>query len=131
MKTIFANVMTRGGKRRRAAALQDAGALTLASAIREASWTVPVLWRFCLALGLSLFVFNQTGFGADAAADFAATWLFLRELEVFFAVLFAIFAFSTSNCQRRHNFATDHDDFQQTSDASTLESHLIMSAGRR
>jgi len=72
MKTIFANVMTRGGKRRRAAALQDAGALTLASAIREASWTVPVLWRFCLALGLSLFVFNQTSFAAAASADFSA-----------------------------------------------------------
>ena len=39
---------------------------------REASWTAPVLWRFCLALGLSLFVFQQTGFAADAAADFAA-----------------------------------------------------------
>jgi hypothetical protein len=55
----------------------------------------------------------------DAAADFAATWLFFRELEVFFAVLFAIFAFSTSNCQRIHNFALNHDDLQQTSDGSS------------
>ena len=64
--------MAGGEKRRRAAALQDAGAFAAASVAREAFWTAPVLWRFGLALVLSLFVFNQTSFAADAAADFAA-----------------------------------------------------------
>ena len=33
-------------KRQRAAALQDADALTDAPEMREASWSAPVLWRF-------------------------------------------------------------------------------------
>ena len=70
---MMANLMAGGEQRRRAAALQDAGAFVVAPFVREASWTAPALWRFCLALGLSLFVFTQTGFAADASADFAAT----------------------------------------------------------
>jgi tetratricopeptide (TPR) repeat protein len=72
MKTMMANQMAGGEQRRRAAALQDAGAFALAPFVREASWTAPVLWRFCLALVLSLFVFTQASFAADASADFAA-----------------------------------------------------------
>jgi len=72
MKSNFPNLTAGGEKRRRAAALQDAGAFALAPAVREASWTAPVLWRFCLTLVLSLFVFTQASFAADASADFAA-----------------------------------------------------------
>ena len=36
-------------KRRRAAALQDAGAIFWNPRMREASWTAPVLWRFAAA----------------------------------------------------------------------------------
>lgn len=39
---------------------------------REASWTAPVLWRFCLALVASVLIFSQPTFAADASADFAA-----------------------------------------------------------
>jgi len=59
-------------KRRRTAALQDAGAFIAAPGAREASWTAPVLWRFWLALVLSLFVFAGNLFAADIAVDFSA-----------------------------------------------------------
>jgi len=72
MKTAFANLMVREEKRRRATALQNAGAFMLAPNIREASWTAPVFWRFCLALVLSALVFNQTSFASDVSADFVA-----------------------------------------------------------
>jgi tetratricopeptide (TPR) repeat protein len=84
MKNLSENLMACGAKRRRVAALQDAGASTLTRGSREASWTAPVLprrakarqrdggWRFCLALVLTLFIFSQKSFAADTSADFAA-----------------------------------------------------------
>ena len=72
MNNGFSCLVSHVEKRRRAAALQDAGAFAMAPVVREASWTAPVLWRFCLALLLGLFVFNQTSLATDATADFAA-----------------------------------------------------------
>jgi tetratricopeptide (TPR) repeat protein len=72
MKNVFQNLMTCREKRRRAAALQDARAFSATPAIREASRSAPALRRFCLALVLSVFFFNQTSFAADASAEFAA-----------------------------------------------------------
>ena len=53
-------------------ALQDAGAFTLTTVVREASCTAPVLWRYCLALVVGLLVISHTTFAADIAAEFAA-----------------------------------------------------------
>jgi tetratricopeptide (TPR) repeat protein len=72
MKSVFENLMAREEKRRRAAALQDASRMTGANVNAPASWTAPVLWRFCLALVASVLVFSQTAFATDATSDFAA-----------------------------------------------------------
>jgi tetratricopeptide (TPR) repeat protein len=69
MKTMTANLMAGGEKRRRAAALQDAGAFAMAPVVREASWTAPVLWRFGFLLVAIFFAGNL--FAADAMADFS------------------------------------------------------------
>ena len=70
MKTSLSYLSCGSEKRRRAAALQDAGAFAHASVSRGASWTAPVLWRFGI-LVLTL-AFAGTLFAADATADFSA-----------------------------------------------------------
>ena len=46
MFDVFQAFGAGGEKRRRAAAVQDAGARAAALGEREASWSAPVLWRF-------------------------------------------------------------------------------------
>jgi tetratricopeptide (TPR) repeat protein len=70
MKCCFPNLTARGERRRRAAALQDAGALAGISISREASWTAPARWRFWILLLTLLAAGNL--FAADVAADFSA-----------------------------------------------------------
>ena len=70
MNTLFAQLMARGEKRRRATALQDASRKTGATANASASWSAPALWRFGILL-LTLF-FTGNIFAADVAADFTA-----------------------------------------------------------
>ena len=70
MNICFVNLAARMEKRRRAAALQDAGAFAIAFGRREASWTAPVLWRFGI-LFLALFLGGNL-FAADVSTDFSA-----------------------------------------------------------
>jgi len=70
MKNRFEPLMTRRENRRRAAALQDAGALTMTHDLREASGSAPVLWRFGWLFLLLACATNL--FAADVNADFAA-----------------------------------------------------------
>ena len=70
MKTIFLHLNRHADKRRRAAALQDADALSSASVFREASWSAPVLWRFGILLLLLALVKNVVA--ADVVLDFSA-----------------------------------------------------------
>ncbi len=70
MKKHLANLVARGEKRRSAAELQDAGAFVIATVLRKASWSAPVLWRFGLLLLALAFAGNI--FAADVAADFSA-----------------------------------------------------------
>ena len=71
MKSWLSNLMARGKKRRRAAAIQDAGALTGISVPREASWTAAALWRFWITVLLATLVFAGKIPAADVAADFS------------------------------------------------------------
>jgi tetratricopeptide (TPR) repeat protein len=69
MKIWFpSNAVNGVGKRRKAAALQDAGAFAIAPILREASWTAPVLWRFWILV--AVFVFAGRVFAAEVTADF-------------------------------------------------------------
>jgi len=70
MKTWFADLIARGEKRRRAAALQDASRNTRTLTNAPASWSAPVLWRF----GLTLLLLVCTGnlLAADVATEFSA-----------------------------------------------------------
>ena len=70
MKKYFLNTIGHGEKRQRAGALQDAGALTGAPVLREASWSAPVLWRF----GIAMLLLACAGriLAADVAADFSS-----------------------------------------------------------
>ena len=70
MKNRFSNFVCETEKRRKAAGVQNAGALTGAPVSRGASWTAPVLWRFGIAL-LALTFIGKI-FAADVAADFSA-----------------------------------------------------------
>jgi len=70
VKDHFTKLTTSREKRRRAAALQNAGAFVIAPALREASWTAPALWRFGIVF-LALF-FAGNLFAADVTADFSA-----------------------------------------------------------
>jgi tetratricopeptide (TPR) repeat protein len=70
MKNYFTNLTEGGEKRRRAAALQDAGAFVMVPNWREASWTAPALWRF--GIMLLMFVFAAKLFAAEANPDFSA-----------------------------------------------------------
>jgi tetratricopeptide (TPR) repeat protein len=70
MKNRFLSFMARAEKRRRAAALQDAGAFACAPRAREASGSAPALWRFGISL-LALFCAGGL-FAADATADFSS-----------------------------------------------------------
>jgi tetratricopeptide (TPR) repeat protein len=69
MKNFLSHSVCHSAKRRRVAALQDAGAFPLASVWREASWTAPVLWRF--GIWVLALVFAGNIFAADATADFS------------------------------------------------------------
>ena len=70
MKNWFSNLAACAEKRRRATALQDAGAFSVASGPREASWTAPALWRFGILVLTLAFAGNI--FAADVATDFSA-----------------------------------------------------------
>jgi tetratricopeptide (TPR) repeat protein len=70
VKDHFTNLTASREKRRRAAALQNAGAFVVAPALREASWTAPALWRFGIVFLALLFAGNL--FAADVTADFSA-----------------------------------------------------------
>ena len=77
MKAIFLHLAGRAEKRRRAAALQDAGAFIHQTIARGASWTAPVLlalWHFVLALA-----FAGNIFAADVVTDFSAANKFYAE----------------------------------------------------
>ena len=71
MKEHFTILTASREKRRRTAALQNAGAFVIAPALREASWTAPVLWRFGIVF-LAAFLFAGNLFAADVTADFSA-----------------------------------------------------------
>ncbi|HUA67863.1 MAG TPA: tetratricopeptide repeat protein [Candidatus Saccharimonadales bacterium] len=70
MKNSFPFLVCQIEKRRKTAAVQNAGAFASAAVLREASWTAPALWRF----GVLLFVLVIAGkvFAADVTADFNA-----------------------------------------------------------
>ena len=70
MNNCFANLTGREEKRRRAAALQNAGAFVIAPVLREAFWTAPAPRRFGIVILALLFAGNL--FAADVAADFSA-----------------------------------------------------------
>jgi len=70
MRAWYSHLAWRVEKRRRAAALQNAGAFGVALASCEASWTAPVFWRFGILLFALIFCGNL--FAADIAVDFAA-----------------------------------------------------------
>jgi tetratricopeptide (TPR) repeat protein len=72
MKNRFHNLMARRKWRRRAASLQDAGAVAEISVSREASWSAPVLWRFGITVLLATLACAGNIFAADVNADFAA-----------------------------------------------------------
>jgi tetratricopeptide (TPR) repeat protein len=70
MKNWFSTFMARIEKRRRAAALQDAGAFSGDRRVREASWSAPVLWRFGICW-LAILCAGRI-FAADVSSDFSA-----------------------------------------------------------
>jgi tetratricopeptide (TPR) repeat protein len=70
MKNHFANLVAHGEKRRRTAALQDAGEFADAPALRKASWSAPVPRRVGILLLALLCAGNL--FAADVTADFSA-----------------------------------------------------------
>jgi len=70
VKKHFTKLIVSREKRRRAAALQNAGAFVIAPALREASWTAPDLWRFGIVFLALIFAGNI--FAADVVADFSA-----------------------------------------------------------
>ena len=62
-------------KRRRAAALQDAGAFSTTRGCREASWNAPVLWRFGPGLDLKMVLEKQTGSRTRHSVRAGLAWL--------------------------------------------------------
>ena len=70
MRSEFSRLVCWVEKRRWAAAVQDAGALDGAPILRDASWTVPAIWRFGILLFALFFAGNL--FAADVATDFSA-----------------------------------------------------------
>jgi tetratricopeptide (TPR) repeat protein len=84
MKAHFTKLTASREKRRRAAALQNAGAFVMAPALREASWTAPALWRFGIVFLALIFAGNL--FAADVAADFSTANRLYAEGKFFDAV---------------------------------------------
>mgnify|MGYP001544215092 CR=1 FL=1 len=72
MKRWIADLMARGEKRRRTAALQNASRNMDAIGRASAFWSAPVLWRFGTAFVLAILLINQTSSAADTATDFSA-----------------------------------------------------------
>lgn len=70
MKNLFSFQICRIGKRRKTAAIQNAGAFADAFISRKASWIAPALWRFWI-LAFTL-VFAGNLFAADVTTDFNA-----------------------------------------------------------
>ena len=70
MKNFLSHFVRRSAQRRRAAAVQDAGAFLPAVFSREVSWSSAALWRF----GILVLALTLTGniFAADVATDFSA-----------------------------------------------------------